>query len=68
MWRMKDIIEDYSKISEIKTKCKVCKCTKLLSPQRPKAICHNCGNYVFLNEQEEFKYRLKEAQLKEKRK
>lgn len=64
---MKDI-ENYSKISEIKSKCKNCGCTKLLSHQITKAICHNCGHYVFLNDQEEFKFRLLEAQKRNKRK
>lgn len=62
-------ILDYSKVvSEAKTKCKICGCTKLLTPKMPKAICHNCGNYIFLNKQEEFKHRLKEAEVKRKRK
>lgn len=64
-----DEILEYSRVvSEHKSKCKRCGCTKLLTPQVPKAICHNCGNYVFLNDQEEFRYRLKEAQEKGKRK
>lgn len=59
-------IEDYSKISQLKTKCKRCGCTKLLSGRNKKLICHNCGHYIFLNDKEEFLYRLKEAQLRRK--
>lgn len=50
----------YSRVSEIKTKCKKCGCTKLLTDRNKKLICHNCGYYIFKDEKEEFKYRLKE--------
>ena len=56
----------YSKVSELKTKCKKCGCTKLFTNGQMKLICHNCGNYIFKNDEEEFKYRVKEQLLKKK--
>ena len=46
--------------------CKVCGHSKLLGLQN-KAICNYCGNYIFKNEEEEFKYRLKEKIIRRKR-
>lgn len=62
-------IDDVARVySQNKTKCKRCGCTRLLNDKYKKLVCNNCGNYIFLNDKEEFKYRLREAQVREKRK
>ena len=37
-----------------------CKCGKKVVVLNDKKICSHCGNYVFKNKEEEFKYRVKE--------
>ncbi len=52
------------------TKSRVkCSCghSVLIPTRKDKTICSWCGNYVFRNKQDEFKYRFKENLLKEKR-
>lgn len=41
-------------------KCKRCGYTNRILNKYKKIPCKNCGYYVFLNEKEEFKYRIKE--------
>lgn len=56
-------IEEYNRMTEEYNKVKYkCKCgTKVIIPVYiDKQICRNCGNYVFKNKAEEFKYRVKE--------
>ena len=38
--------------------CKNCGHTMNISASREKRICTHCGNYVFRQEKDEFKYRL----------
>ncbi len=46
----------------------LCKCghSVLIPPELDKIICTWCGNYIFKDKKEEFKYRLKEEMLKNK--
>lgn len=62
--------EDLSKILNDITQATIkCSCGhSVLIPQKQnKFICSWCGNYVFRTKEEEFKYRMKEKLLKEKR-
>lgn len=56
-------IKEIRKYSEIITRNKIkCKCGHSISipPHLEKCVCHWCGNYVFRNKNDEFKFRLKE--------
>lgn len=64
MQSLKEIADTHSKMSELKTKCKKCGCVRLIDSKHDKLVCVNCGSYIFKNDKEEFKYRLKETQLK----
>ena len=44
---------------EVKYRCK-CGHRVIISKGETKALCDWCHNYVFINKQEEFKYRVKE--------
>lgn len=48
-------------LKEVKVKCP---CGHTVEVYHDKRICTNCGNYVFKNKDEEFKYRLKEKMNK----
>ena len=60
----KELAETYSKMAELKTRCKRCGCVRLIGNNREKSVCVNCGNYIFKDDKEEFKYRLKESMLR----
>jgi hypothetical protein len=47
-----------------KTKCKACGCTRAIQGSYNRLICKNCGVYIFKNDREEFKYRVKERLIK----
>ena len=56
-------VEEFSRMSNEYDKVKYrCKCgRRVVIPARvDKQICSWCGRYVFKNNQEEFKYRIKE--------
>ena len=54
--------DDIEKLCDEKTAnriyCKNCGHTMNISNQREKRICNHCGQYVFKDDKEEFKYRL----------
>ncbi len=52
----------------IKKKCKHCGHTQPIYIMQDKVVCKWCHNYIFKNDLDEFKYRLKEKQIKERRK
>lgn len=63
-------IEDtryFSERTSLKRKCKHCGHTQPVYSMQTKVVCKWCNNFIFKNEMEEFKYRLKEKQNKEKR-
>ena len=43
---------------------KKCKCVHSVDVYEKKKLCTYCGNYVFKNKEDEFKYRLNEKMLK----
>lgn len=66
--RTKDDLE-YKKYMESRQKhkyvCKHCGHKQLITNQMKKTVCDWCGNYIFKNEQDEFKFRIQE-QLKKR--
>lgn len=50
-----------------KIRCKNCGHPQLLGKQ-DKVICKECGYWIFKDDETEFKYRMKEQRLKEKKK
>jgi len=55
--------EEFKKLTNAEDKVKyTCKCGRrvIISSQKDKEICSWCGNYVFKNKKDEFKYRVKE--------
>ncbi len=53
-------------LDKVKYRCSCGKRT-IISKKDDKAICSWCGNYVFKDKKEEFKYRIKEKTKKEKK-
>lgn len=55
-------LNDIEKLCEEKTEatvyCKHCGHSMNISKKIGKRICSHCGNYAFVNDKEEFKYRL----------
>lgn len=51
----------------IKRKCKHCGHTQPIHHLLEKVECKWCHNFIFRNEFDEFKYRLKEKQIKERK-
>lgn len=49
--------EEYDKV---KYKCSKCGHKEIIPKWKDKTICSWCGNYVFKDKKEEFKYRIKE--------
>ena len=65
------INKNVSKIMNERSENRIlCKCghSVLIPPQLDKICCDHCGNYVFRNNIDEFKYRLKVESIKLKRK
>lgn len=56
-------------LSEITKSRVICKCghSVLIPTNDNKAVCHWCGNFVFRNKEAEFKHRMKENLIKERR-
>ena len=54
-------------MTKARTKCS-CGHSVIIPSRKDRTICSWCGNYVFRNKQDEFRYRFKENLLKEKRK
>ena len=57
-----------SAMQKRRIKCKRCGCTRSVRGSDNKNVCRNCGYYIFRNDKEEFKYRLKERINYDKRK
>jgi hypothetical protein len=64
-WRKDSAI--LTAITASKTKCKACGCTRSIQGAYNRLICKNCGVYIFKNDREEFKYRVKERLIKYER-
>lgn len=49
---------------------RVCKCghTQIIGKGRDYVVCGHCGKYIFRTDELEFKYRMKEKLIREKRK
>jgi ribosomal protein S27AE len=64
-------LKEVKKLSSIQTQnrklCKNCGHSKLLGKQE-RVICGHCGHWIFKDDETEFKYRMKEQRLKEKKK
>ena len=65
-----DFQEMRRKLDDIQKTAYKCKCghTVIISNQVDKALCSYCKKLVFKDKKSEFKYRLKENQLRERRK
>ena len=57
-----------SAMQKRRIKCKRCGCTRSVRAADNKNVCRNCGYYIFRNDKEEFKYRMKERLIYDKRK
>lgn len=53
MKKLKDIVIN----DETRTKCS-CGWSMTIHNKHKRVICKNCGNYIFLNKNDEFKYKL----------
>lgn len=62
----KEIERLYENKQPYRRKCKCGHTVYVLSPTGRK-VCSHCHSLVFINKEEEFKYRLKEKLIKEKR-
>lgn len=56
-----------SAMQKRRIKCKRCCCTRSVRAADNKNVCRNCGYYIFRNDKEEFKYRMKERLNYDKR-
>jgi ribosomal protein S27E len=45
---------------QLRVRCKKCGWGRIFVGGYTRLICKNCGSYVFKNDKEEFKYRVKE--------
>lgn len=52
---------------KVKYKCKYCGRRVVIGSTRTKSLCDWCGHWVFKDEKEEFKYRMKERIINERR-
>lgn len=63
-------IKEYERMSDeydkVKYVCKHCGHKTVIPNKVEKRLCSWCGNYVFKNEQAEFKYRLEEKRRRTK--
>lgn len=66
-YTLKEIIKLDDVRAECKIKCKNCGHTILIPKRLKKRICSHCQRYVFLDDKEEFLYRLKEKINERKR-
>ena len=60
----KEIEKLRTSITENKIYCKHCGHGVSMSKKTTKVICSWCGNYIFKNDREEFKYRINELRRK----
>ena len=60
----KEELEQAKKVFD--RKCKKCGYTNRVINKSGKIPCKNCGTYVFISDEEEFKYRIKEELWKKK--
>ena len=60
----KHLTDEYEKV---KYECKHCGHKMVIPYKKNKQLCSWCHNYVFINEQEEFKYRLEEKRKRVER-
>jgi hypothetical protein len=59
-YTLKEILELDKARAESRIKCKNCGHTILIPKKLKKRICSYCKRYVFLDDKEEFLYRMKE--------
>lgn len=63
-------LKEIKKLSSVQTEsrklCKNCGHSKLLGKQK-KVICKNCGHWIFKDDETEFKYRMQEQRIKERK-
>ena len=62
----KELDKILNDITKSRIKCK-CGHSVVLPNRADKAICNWCGNYVFKNKEVEFKHRVKENLIKQKK-
>lgn len=63
----KELSKILNDITKARIKCPSCGHSILIPPKEDKCLCNWCGKYVFKDKQAEFKYKVKEKQIKEKR-
>jgi ribosomal protein S27E len=56
-----------SEYTNNKIECKTCGHTQATG-KRDRVICKHCGNYIYKDDRTEFKYKIMEKQIKERRK
>ena len=63
-------LEEVKKLATAQTEnrklCKVCGHSRLLGNQ-DRVICNHCGHWIFKDEETEFKYRMQEQRIKERK-
>ena len=64
--RLDDNVRYEEEKKKFDRKCKCCGYTNRILNKYKKIPCKHCGNYVFLNDYEEFKYRVMEKIINEK--
>ena len=53
----------FNALNKMSYKCKKCNRTVVISRQ-DRALCPNCGHWVYKSDELEFKYKIKEAMIK----
>ena len=52
---------------QVRVRCKKCGWGRYFIGKNTRLVCKNCGSYIFKNDREEFKYRMKERIIKNER-
>lgn len=68
MMSYNDIKKYTSNLADIKYQCKKCGRKEVIGKNQEKKLCTHCGHYIFKNDLDEFKYRMKEGLKSEKNK
>lgn len=63
----KDDTRYFADLQSRKRTCKYCGHTQSMHILLDKVVCRWCHHYIFRNELDEFKYRLRERQIKERK-
>ena len=53
-----------SKVGELKVQCKKCGHKEIFPYNIDRKLCTYCGNYIYKNEQAEFKYKIRSVMKK----